>query len=334
MGGGYSKYLQNATLGVDYFFVLSGYGLMRSYRDSMQYDPVSSIRFGVSKMHKIYFSYVLSLLVFLPYCLYFSINENGLVHAIFKTSIKYAACLLLIQSMSGTIAYAHAINGVCWFLSAIFIIYIMCPVLMKRINTNKNTTRIRVMCFICIAVCALVKAVLLRVGARFGLDDLSYSFPFARLPYVAFGMWLCRLLETQQIRTELHRNFWEDTVAAVVAISWFSLRNSCNMPIFLLVCVDLSVCGLLVYNYAQEKSILSQKLASSVFAKLGGSMMYVYLFHYPVVIYIDLLFKDHRYVFGETTGIIEVIIITLLTIVCAMGIKKLDQKYRFRALKS
>ena len=68
------------------------------------------MKFGIYKIKKIYFSYVVSLAVFLPYCLYFSICANGLIKAIFKTVIKYAACLIMIQSMSGTITYTHAIN--------------------------------------------------------------------------------------------------------------------------------------------------------------------------------------------------------------------------------
>ena len=40
----------------------------------------------------------------------------------------------------------------------------------------------------------------------------------------------------------------------------------------------------------------------------------------------DKILKNHRYIFGEYTGIIEAIIIILLTMVCANGIKRLDQR--------
>lgn len=325
-GGVYSKYIQNATLGVDYFFILSGYGLMKSYKNAeAKQDIVSSIRFAISKIKKIYFPYVLSLIVFLPYCLYYSIEDNGLGYALIKTSVKLSACLALIQSLSGRIAYAHAINGVGWFLSSIFIIYIMCPTLMKWISSCKSTSCIRALCIVCVAKCAFVKVLLQYIGLGYGLDDLSYSFPFARVFYVIFGMLICRLLDANQVRKETHKDLLMEILTSVAAVGWFVVRNNCHMPIYIVVCFDLIVCGTLVYVFAQEKSCLSHKLSLSRLAEWGGSMMYVYLFHYPVVIYVDFLFQNHRYIIGDFTGVFEVVIIVLLTIFIVKFVEKLNR---------
>ena len=171
-------------------------------------------------------------------------------------------------------------------------------------------------CILCVIVSAAARAALMHFGNRFGLDDLSYSFPLARLPYVILGMWISAVLNIKQnIKDVSHRVAWEEIVSPVVVLSWFLLRNSCELSVFVLVCIDLTICGSLIYFFAQEKSIIFQKMASGIFAKLGGSMMYVYLFHYPVLNYIDLIFKEHRYVFGNVTGIVETIIITFLTVV-------------------
>lgn len=329
-GGGYSKYFQNATLGVDYFFVLSGYGLMKSYKNQEEKIGVfPSIRFAISKVKKIYFPYVLSLIVFLPYCLYYSILDNGLFHALVKTGVKLSTCLILVQSLSGKIAYAHAINGVAWFLSSIFIIYIMCPTIMKWVKSYQKKESICALCVACVMSGTSMKVLLLYIGAQYGLDDLSYSFPFARVFYVIFGMLICRLLEENQESKKAGKDLLMEIFIAIAAIGWFIGRNSCSLPTFIIVCFDFIICGMLIYIYAQEKSYLSHWLSLSRLAQWGGSMMYVYLFHYPVVIYIDCMFQKHRYVMGGFTGAIEVAVIILLTffaVKCAKKVNEIWQK--------
>ena len=203
--------------------------------------------------------------------------------------------------------------------------HIMCPTIMNWVKSYQKKESICALCVACVMSGTGMKVFLLYIGTRYGLDDLSYSFPFARIFNVIFGMLICRLLDVNQASEKAEKDLLMEIFIAVAAIGWFIGRNSCSLPIFIIVFFDFIICGMLIYIYAQEKSYLSHWLSLSRLAQWGGSMMYVYLFHYPVVIYIDCVFQKHRYVIGDFTGVFEVAVIILLTFFAVKCAKRVNE---------
>ena len=164
-GDFYTTYLHNATLAVDYFFMLSGFGIYLSSK-----RPENSIKgglkFAVDKVKKIYPAYILSLILGMVWV---CIITDGLIKTIAKLFIFGLTDLTLFQSITGMTKFNHSINGVCWFLSTLFICYIACPWLLRVVDKIRNKSQALIMiCGLVVITLALSSGALLIQNNRLG----------------------------------------------------------------------------------------------------------------------------------------------------------------------
>ena len=317
----YTQYLHNATIGVDYFFVLSGFGLMaacKAQRKKSTYCIVGGIRYGLEKIKNVYSPYIISMIAMVPYVLYISMADNKVFSTILKTGMKFLLCGTMMQSLSGMLKFTHAFNGAGWFISTIFIIYCAAPKMLTLANELcKNKRRAIASIIAVIMVAAGVRYMLFMVQQNSILDDMPYSFPLARISYVLLGMCIYRLYKwlPGNSSKEAYYTVQEIFIVALTII-WFLFRNSVERNIcgFIIYVLDLVVVGNLVISFARECGKFSKAASNSVVSKCGKDMMYIYLYHYPIRIYIDLFFKSRRYILGNITGIVEMLLILLLTL--------------------
>ena len=152
----YWRYFHNATIGVDYFFILSGFGMMLSsmHRDPNGLLPIGGIsglvNYGKRHIRKIYPVYVAFLLSGIPLYLlkgYFE-DRQPLWKLITACAIYFFFDMTLLQSCTGQSAFSHSLNGVCWFLSTLFCIYLISPVVMKVIKQKIKTINQSIICMI------------------------------------------------------------------------------------------------------------------------------------------------------------------------------------------
>lgn len=322
----YARYLHNATIGVDYFFVLSGFGLMAAYRvqkDKGNYCNRGGIRYGLRKIRNVYSPYMISMIVMIPYVFYVSMEDNKMSSTVLTTGMKFLFCGTMMQSLSGMLKFAHAFNGAGWFVSTIFIIYCAAPKMLIFSNKScKNKRKIVISTIVVIIFAASIRYMLFLVQQKSLLDDISYSSPLARISYVLLGMYIYQLyrLLPRGGQKEAYCTAQEIFIVVLIII-WFLFRNSVegNICRFIIYVLDLVIVGSLVISFAKECGKLSKAVSNSAMAKYGKNMMYVYLYHYPIRIYCDLFFQGHRYILGEFTGLCEVAVIFILTIVaCKM----------------
>lgn len=119
----YELFFHNATMGVDFFFMLSGFGMMLSSlrRDPNGTVPIGGIKglitFGKQHVKKIYPVYVFFLLCGIPYEILTGYIEYG--HSLMRQAIKcvilFLIDLTLLQTATGRKTFSHSLNGVCWF---------------------------------------------------------------------------------------------------------------------------------------------------------------------------------------------------------------------------
>lgn len=266
---------------------------------------------------------MISMIVMIPYVFYVSMADNKIGSTVLTTGMKFLLCGTMMQSLSGMLKFSHAFNGVGWFVSTIFIIYCAAPKMLTFSNKScKDKRKTVISAIVIIIFAASIRYMLFLVQQKSLLDDISYSFPLARISYVLFGMciyqlyrWLPRDGQKESYYTA------QEIFIVVLTIIWFLLRNSVeeNICRFIIYVLDLVIVGSLMISFAKEYGKLSKAVSNSVMAKCGKNMMYVYLYHYPIRIYCDLFFQGHRYIWGEFTGICEVAVIFMLTIVvCKM----------------
>lgn len=313
----YTKFFHNATLGVDYFFLLSGFGLMASNKKTYDvcHKVKSSVCFAIERIKKIYPIYIFALLFSLPY----AIMQGG---SLVNTIIKFLISVTLFQSATGILTFSHAINGVGWFLSTLFIIYFLCPSMLqfcKKIIQNRKNGIILII--VSILIVPGVSLIFEYIESHTFFDDLRYSSPYARVFYVLLGMIICQSLKYFEIK-KWSNTIWESFVS-VLAIGWFLLRNSCGFHIGINKLIDILICSALLIVFSAENGIISRWVSSKWILNVNKWCMYIYLIHYPVRMYIDICVKSMPLANMWYVGILEALLIIFITILISYVVNRL-----------
>lgn len=272
IGDFYWLHLHNATWGVDYFFMLSGFGLFYSlYDKDIKCGVASNIRFSISKIKKIYPSYIFSVIISLPWIFLFT------EYKVSTLIVKFLIDLSLCQSAFGTMALSHSINGVCWFLSTLFICYIFSPFLVKivkKLNTIKKQ-------FLSIEIVTLalllLSLVFLRIentfiiGTHKPLNDLFYGSPYIRIWYLLLGMIIANIFISQKDNIKSDLTVLE-VIITILTLFYFFFRNSLGLNSIFYRFLDVVVCctTLIVFSFGKGKIsefLVDNKIAN---AFLGG----------------------------------------------------------------
>lgn len=319
----YFTYLHNPTLGVDFFFILTGFGLVFSRSEkTIICGFAPSVKFAISRMKKIYFPYVISLILGLIGII---LLEHG---SVANAVIKFFFDLTLLQSVTGSTCFSHGINGVCWFLSTLFMCYIIAPTMMIFVKKNCSTTRK------CIVFAIITFIIILLLTYLFSIvhnqipffDDLSYGSVYIRLFYVFLGMLLATVFKHSQNKINIGKI---EFAVVSIGIIWFFLRNSCgyfiNEKLLILRFVDILV-AMFFFIFAYGQGFFSRKLKKSTFPiKWGGTYgLYLYLFHYPIRKIVDGLVSVLEINRNALVYFGEVAVIVVATFIMSIFIKKIN----------
>lgn len=313
----YSKYLNNPTLGVDYFFMLSGFGVFLSNSHNSCNDKITikkSIFGAYKRIDKIYPIYCISLILGLIYSMIISVNNNGLCIAIIKNVINSIFCLTLTQSLTGMTTFSHAINSVCWFISALLICYIFAPLFQKIIQKAKISSFLK----ICITILALlissVVAFYIDQQKFFSgyLNDLWYGSPIVRCWYFILGMEAAEVYLMQKYKFKTFQEF----LIICISAFFFVTRNSIFTTIDrnVLRAIDVIVCFMVLLVFSNGYGKFSNFLTKKTIVNLGKYSVYIYLLHYPIIMLVDLLFGKLKLfsILGVNLLLFETLIILIL----------------------
>lgn len=297
----FPKYYSFAVLGVDYFFLLSGFGMMLSNMKRVKTEELklSSLRdnvvFGINHVKKLYPLYFTTIAIGLVYDLVLRLMDgHALSTILIYDLVKLAFVAPLLQSATGTMTFGHAFNGVGWFLSTLFCIYLISPWLIYWLRKYAKSIK-NIVVFIMID---LVFAVLLayvfgkieyysqRIGMAVPIDQLVYISPYRRVFYVLVGMGLGMLYYHHKDPIKLfakRTTFWEVT-SILVAVFYFIFRSCLLEPLGAFVWgVDLFVCVFIMAVFVQNGGgQISCLLSRKPIQRLGKLSMYIFLIHYPI----------------------------------------------------
>ena len=317
----YSSFFCNAQLALDYFFMLSGFGLFfnghikhkRSLTDKV--DLFCSVRFVINKIKKIYPVYIFSLLLFLP----IYIRKKYL-----KTYIvQFLINLTLLQSLTLSTSFSHAINGVCWFLSTLTVCYICCPFLFEIVKNVKKWGGYGCIVsthFLIVLIAEKIfydfiynKGVSYAIlGWRFPLDDISI---IECSLLISLGMIVASIyFETKPSRIEKIQK--SECIIIIVVFAYYLLHNSVRELIdqrLAVRIIDIVVCFVFMYIMALSKGKISAFLSGEKMVSLGKYSLYIYLLHYPVIQYISSIFEYFAIDVGDITGLVELLLCIITT---------------------
>lgn len=333
----YSSYLHNPTMGVDFFFMLSGFGMMYSslFKDPNGNNPIGGVKgiinFGKKHIRKIYKFYVFSLLLGIPY--YCLTCGDSIVIGILKSAVYFTFDLTLLQSATGIMAFSHSLNGVCWFLSSLFCIYLFSPLILKFLQKHIKSIKSALTGILVSIVISFILLVIFKwIEERTIFDIISYVSPFRRVFYVIPGMLLAQILffrnkNGRELKIFMYGSFEYLTLCS--SMVWFFLRNTISEQIgSSIVFLDMIIVCCNLYALAIGKGVFSGLLSSKTMVYLGNISMYIFLFHYNIRVYIDYFMHSLGYE-SIAVGIIEVFIILFLSFLLSFLIDYFSKKRSF-----
>lgn len=319
-----------AGLAVSFFFILSGFvSVISLYDKESSCSPISIYRFLTKKIKKFYPLYF--------WTTFWTISTSGFAVNLIKKEFWYSQYyieqlwknLLLIQSWFNKDYFMY--NGVGWFLSTVFFLYILELPLKKCgdfIKEKKNSVQLFIYIMIAVYAISMAYAYLVR---NLSLDFWQHVFPPARLGEFILGICLgyivklCGLPQVKSINTKA--KIWFTLGEILTLIIWV---GSLYTPI--LVWQKKSIHWivpnlLLIFIFSVGKGYISRVLQNSFLVWLGELSFPCYLIH-PLVL--DAFNKNVGSLSFSKFGCLFSICFCLLSII---GISGLLQGYSYQKLK-
>lgn len=289
---------RGAAFGVDYFFMLSGFGMMlsaikKTFPENTRITPGTCINYAVSHIKKIYPLYLLTTFCLIPIYIYSSIKiGKSVATMMLHLFVKLAFCIPLLQGLIPCNQIQWAFNSVAWFLSCLFIIQIAAPVFIKLFKSIRKTSALVLLLVFCICMISLTAVVFKKIGERTFLNELVYGSPYRRIFYVLTGMVLC-LLRFRIPQNKYAGKTWlfnlAETIISLAALFYlFVGRKELNCKIYT---INAIIAALIIFTFSFDKGIISRLLSTLPMQTLGAAAMYIFLVHFPIILYSVPIFK-------------------------------------------
>ena len=337
LGTFYTKYLHNPTMAVDFFFLLSGFGMMISSIKKINSNEMTMptflncIKYGIKHVKKIYPIYIFT--IFFGFCfkIIFLIYESNVRTSTLITEFtKLIVNIFLLQSATSMKFFTHAFNGVSWFLSTLFCIYLLAPLCIFILRKVSKSIFIDITFFIInIFLVICLSFIYEKIEAKIHIIDyLNYGSPYKRLIYVLIGMNIALIFQRAR---KYFDNYPEtqmsilESIICIISIVYFFLRNSMPSGKYKYL-IDIIVCSAFLFIFAFDKGYISKILQRDKFQKLGNMSMYIFLIHYPIRVYFGAIISN---VFGWTwiSCVLFLIFILLSTFTISYIIFRIQNKW-------
>lgn len=289
----YYHFMTNSSIGVDYFFVLSGFGMMYSYivkHKIISLKVGSLIAFARNHIRSIYPLYLVLVACCFPKIIlaHLAQGESFDVHFLFANITKLALSIPLLQSTSGLIQISHSFNGVSWFLSTLFCIYLVSPLLLSFFDRQKTLKQCFFMIALNLAMILILRLILRTIESRTFFNDLVYGSPYIRVFYVTVGMLLAKIFLLLKTKKRIIVNSNTEIVICLLTLFYCLFKDIIPYGSAFAPYASLLLASLLIFIFSFENGTISKFLQQKKVKILGNMSMYIFLIHYPIVRYFDL----------------------------------------------
>ena len=319
--------IHNPTLAVNFFFVLSGFGLMfsdikRNPNNSNNLSIKNSILFGINHIRRIYPLYLLITFLVFVIRLLIILKKNCMINNLKELVLQLFINIILMQSLTGTSYFSQAFNGVSWFLSSIFIIYFFCPLFIFILRNTVNNLRVAFVFLIINCFCIIILSHLFKwiqnnyLFISHPIDLLDYAFPGKRVFHVLQGMLICIIREKvfERLKKLSFSQFSSFEILITLFIILYHFVRWLIINQDLVQIIDIFLVVILLFIFSFEGGLISSILNNRYLIYLGNISMYLFLIHYPIRIYIV---KVYDKIFNNNIGItiLEMFSILILTFI-------------------
>lgn len=279
----YENIFNNGGFSVTFFILLSGFVITLGYKENFkQLTKKNYIAFIKSRIRKLYPLYCVTML----YAFFFEIfTGNDISH---KSILKLFNALTMTQTL--TVEYYDAFNSALWYISCLFVLYLLTPLFLKFLSKIGNCTKAVVLMLVLLYCGVLGQIKLFKLIVENEVFDyrtafiLFYGTPYCRvLPYFIGGggaailfekLYFVKIdtrsataVEILSILGAAGTYFWGITKERYICVNWLYI------PVLLAV--------IFVFSFQQGR--ISEFLAEEKNQRLGRFSMYLYMLHYVII---------------------------------------------------
>ena len=290
-------HIQNPSLPVEFFFVMSGFGL--TYRSLMKrknaidgkFSLYKGLKYGIERMKKLYWLYVLTMATMIPLTVLWNNWElNNWAMSGIQTMVHFFSDLTLTQSLYGVSSIANELNGPCWFISTLFILYCFYP-LLEKLNKriiDLSADKILLLLILTEIVSYIILIPFSYIKDITIFDYLAYGSPYTRFFSMFTGILVCDLFYKSKISARFSTTL--EVFVLLLSLLWiynmrvyYDPQESYGVRYPVVAIINNLISLSIVYVFAFQRGNVSQFLQNAKLVSLGGCAMYVYLIHYPVI---------------------------------------------------
>ncbi len=302
----YESFFHNGNFAVTFFFVLSGFCMALGYSEKFSdFTRKDFWEFMKRRLSKIYPLYMITMLLAMLCNIGMNFSQSGI--------LRNVAYFLLGSTMlqTLTVKYWGILNSVCWYISSIFVIYLVTPFLIHKLHSVKRDMK-KLFKIIVIAFGMLIVLVFAArlILSKETLELTIYVSPFFRIFYYFIGLVLGYIRKLQPKAGGAFMGKLESLLAIVVGIVYF-IGMQCDLLNPYVSLLYLLVFGMFIYVLSYEEGIISRFLQNKVNIYLGGLSMEFFMLHYLIVHYGGMLIWDK---FQPAFGM-EVLVSVLLFVI-------------------
>jgi len=298
---GHFYYFGWTPVSVSVFFILSGFLLTVKKNSSYEsYSLADSFKEALRRISKLYPLHIIMMLVSIPFVIY----RAGGVH-LSDLMIKIGCNVLLIQSLVPSADINASLNGVSWFLSTLFVLYILFPFLYRMFKKIRGKHALLLVIVAGIALQTLyVYVVGLTVKSADVMTYLIHSSPLYRIFDMSYGILLGLIVQGEGYEDSGKRSVTISVTEAIILAATALLVYIWSKDSMIVYLSYAPVCPLIsviwVRLFAGKAGVITRLLTNRVTVFLGDRSGSAFLIHFPIVVYINTFIFPYLTVLKRT----------------------------------
>ena len=269
----YNYILAEGSIGVSFFFILSGFILAYNYQDSILKKQKTKKSFYIARFARIYPLHILTFIISLKLS---PISSN--IQLWFSQAI---ANISLTQAFIPLESFYFSFNWPSWSISDEMFFYMVFPFLILLIPKIKDYGN-----FVIISIIALVPLLTLIIPESYHLQ-IFYINPLLRIVDFIIGIYIYNIYKVISHKTNLKFDLLE--VSAVLIFLIFFVFHKLVPNVARYSFYYWIPMGYLILTFSFQKGRISKFLSKRVFIHLGEISFGFYMFHQLVIRYFEVI---------------------------------------------
>ncbi len=288
---GVYAWIDNGRLGVNFFLVLSGFVLALGYSKKLNADNIKQdVRFVKNRFSKIYIPYLITTILAIPWYIFIVSLGEGSVN-VKLLLIRLVINIGMVQSAVPFEKYSTSINDVSWFISTIFIIYLITPGILRLNNKAAKHYTLPKLLFLILYVlfvyCCCYMIIRWIEYIRYADRGLSiiYRSPLIRVFPFLLGIVTYNIYCIPD-KLQIKNGSYIEATGISVFLLWWIFADKSGLPTLINECTDMLVSMLVVLIFAfSRRGIISGFLSNEKMLNWGRISLEFYLIHFLVINY-------------------------------------------------